>query len=118
MLTNREYIFKLFDRYTCGILSIKDGPSENPWRTAVWPLALEHGSLYHAIGAMTKFHTAKSKPELRAQAVDHMNESFSLLASGLSDKTIPPDIALATTLSLAFAESWDRHITTGIAHLR
>ncbi|RMY35218.1 hypothetical protein D0866_04744 [Hortaea werneckii] len=28
-----------FDKLTCGILSVMDGPSENPWRTLIWPLA-------------------------------------------------------------------------------
>lgn len=111
--------FNLFDKFTCGILSIKDGPTENPWRSVLWPLAQDYGALYHAVGAMTKFHTARQvDQELRTQAVQHMKKSFDMLGEGLSKKTLPPDVALATTLSLAFAEAWDRHISTGISHLR
>lgn len=115
---SHEIIYKLFDRHTCGILSIKDGPTENPWRSIMWPLALEHGALYNAIAAMTKFHNAKNDKECRELAMGYMRESFSLLAKGLSNKSIPLDIALATTLALALAETWDRHISTGIAHIR
>lgn len=117
-IDSHEIIYKLFDRNTCGILSIKDGPNENPWRSIVWPLALEHGALYNAIAAMTKFHNAKNDKECREVAMSYMKESFNLLAIGLSNKTIPLDIALATTLALALAETWDRHISTGIAHIR
>jgi hypothetical protein len=115
---SHETIYRLFDRYTCGILSIKDGPNENPWRSIMWPLALEHGALYNAIAAMTKFHNAKNDKECRQIAMNHMKESFNLLAIGLSNKSIPLDIALATTLALALAEAWDRHISTGVAHIR
>lgn len=117
-IDSHETIYRLFDRYTCGILSIKDGPTENPWRSIMWPLALEHGALYNAIAAMTKFHNAKNDKECRQVAMNHMKESFNLLAIGLSNKSIPLDIALATTLALALAEAWDRHISTGVAHIR
>lgn len=115
---SHDEIYRLFDRYTCGILSIKNGPNENPWRSIVWPLALEHGALYNAIAAMTKFHNAKNDKNCRQVAMEYMKESFNLLAIGLSNKSIPLDIALATTLALALAEAWDRHISTGVAHIR
>lgn len=115
---SHELIYKMFDRHTCGILSIKDGPTENPWRSIMWPLALEHEALYNAIAAMTKFHNARNNAECRQVAMGYMKESFNLLAIGLSNKTIPLDIALATTLALALAETWDRHISTGVAHIR
>ncbi|QNP98639.1 YALIA101S07e04192g1_1 [Yarrowia lipolytica] len=109
-------ISRLFDHHTCGIVTIKDGPSDNPWRTSLWPLAQHNPVLYHAIAAMTLFHTARGNIEIRREAFTHMRESIQLLASGIS--TLQPHVALATTLSLAFAESWDQHITTGMLHLR
>ncbi|KAG5361173.1 Transcriptional regulatory protein [Yarrowia sp. E02] len=109
-------ISRLFDHHTCGIVTIKDGPSDNPWRTSLWPLAQHNPVLYHAIAAMTLFHTARGNIEVRREAFTHMRDSIQLLASGIS--TLQPHVALATTLSLAFAESWDQHITTGMLHLR
>lgn len=109
-------ISRLFDHHTCGIVTIKDGPSDNPWRTSLWPLAQHNPVLYHAIAAMTLFHTARGNIEIRREAFSHMRDSIQLLASGIS--SLQPHVALATTLSLAFAESWDQHITTGMLHLR
>ena len=111
-----EMLMLRFDRQTCGILSIKDGPTENPWRTLVWPLARESPALYHAISSMTAFHTSKERPEMRVEGMEHMRRSIRSLAAGI--ESMRTDIALATTLVLAFAESWDRHVSTGIEHLR
>ena len=111
-----EMLMMRFDRQTCGILSVKDGPNENPWRTMIWPLARESPALYHAISSMTAFHTSKEMPALRVQGIDHMRQSLKLLASEI--ETMRTDTALATTLVLAFSESWDQHISTGIEHLR
>lgn len=109
----------LFDRYTAGILSIKDGPTENPWRTVLLPLAHDHGALFHAVGAMAKFHNARQDQEMRSQAVQHMRQSFEMLGEGLNNKTLPPNVALATTISLAVAEGWDlTRYSTGISHLK
>jgi hypothetical protein len=111
-----EALMLRFDRQTCGILSIKDGPNENPWRTLIWPLAHDSPALYHAIASMTAFHTSKEKPALRVDGMEHMRRSIRALASGIEN--MRPDTALATTLALAFSESWDQHISTGIEHLR
>lgn len=111
-----EMLMLRFDRQTCGILSVKDGPTENPWRTLVWPLARDSPALYHAISSMTAFHTSKEKPEMRVDGVDHMRRSIKALAAGIANMRV--DAALATTLVLAFSESWDQHISTGIQHLR
>ena len=112
-----EMLISRFVKQTCGILSIKDGPSENPWRTLVWPLALSSPSLYHAISSMTAFHTSKEDPALKIQGYDHMRQSIEHLASGI--ESMRTDTALATTLVLAFAQSWDQdHVSTGIEHLR
>ena len=111
-----EMLMMRFDRQTCGILSVKDGPTENPWRTMVWPLARDSPALYHAISSMTAFHSSQVQPRLRVVGIEHMKKSIRFLADGL--KTMQTDIALATTLVLAFAESWDQHISSGTEHLR
>ncbi|PGH04199.1 hypothetical protein AJ79_07177 [Helicocarpus griseus UAMH5409] len=105
-----------YDRQTCGILSVKDGISENPWRTLVWPLATDCPALFHAICCLSAFHCVKENPSLRFHGMEHMRQSISMLATGIG--TMKTDEALATTLALVFAESWDRHISTGIQHLR
>ena len=111
-----DELVRRFDRDTCGILSVKDGPTENPWRTLIWPLARGSPALYHAIASMTSFHTSKHQPELRVQGIDHMRSSIEALATGIENMQF--DTAIATTLALAFAESWDQHTSTGINHIR
>jgi hypothetical protein len=111
-----EMLMLRFDKQTCGILSVKDGPTENPWRTLVWPLSHDSPALYHAIASMTAFHTSKEKPALRVDGMEHMRCSIRALANGI--EKMRTDTALATTLVLAFSESWDQHISTGIEHLR
>ncbi|OJD24777.1 hypothetical protein ACJ73_03860 [Blastomyces percursus] len=105
-----------YDRQTCGILSVKDGISENPWRTLVRPLAANCPALFHAICCLSAFHCVKENPRLRVHGMDHMHQSMSMLATGI--ETMKMDEALATTLALVFAESWDRHISTGMQHRR
>ncbi|KAI4116055.1 MAG: hypothetical protein LQ345_003463 [Seirophora villosa] len=113
-----EMVLMRFDRQTCGILSVKDGPTENPWRTMIWPLAQDSPALYHAIGSMTAFHIARDHWKLRVEGVAHMRDSIRYLSCGIEEGNIRLDAALATTLALAFSESWDRHISTGIQHLK
>lgn len=111
-----EILLMRFDQRTCGILSVKDGTMENPWRTLVWPLAANSPALYHAICSLSAFHWSKEEPQLRVCGMDHMRRSVRILASDLRE--MRADAALATTLVLAFAEAWDRHISSGIQHLR
>ena len=113
---SQETLMLRFDKQTCGILSVKDGPSENPWRTMLWPLAKGQGALWHAITSMTAFHASKDSPGLRVKGIKHMNQSIQLLASGMD--SMPLTASLATTLVLAFCESWDILISTGIRHLQ
>ncbi|KAL8643319.1 MAG: hypothetical protein Q9226_008407, partial [Calogaya cf. arnoldii] len=113
-----EMLLMRFDQQTCGILSVKDGPSENPWRTTIWPLAQHSPALYHAIVSMTAFHTSKDRQKMRYEGLVHMRKSVNYLEEGIRNGSIRVDAALATTLALAFSESWDRHISTGIEHLR
>ena len=111
-----EMLLMRFDRRTCGILSVKDGSTENPWRTLVWPLAADSPALYHAICSLAAFHWSKAEPQLRVYGMEHMRQSVRILAMNL--RHMRPDAALATTLALAFAESWDRHVSSGIQHLQ
>ncbi|CAN9144080.1 unnamed protein product [Alternaria alternata] len=115
-LTSAESITRRYDRDTCGVLSVKDGPTENPWRTLIWPLTRDCPALYHAIASMTSFHQSKDMPTLRIQGIDHMRNAVHALAAGLQNMRV--DAAISTTLVLAFAESWDQHISTGINHIK
>ena len=105
-----------FDKNTCGILSVKDGPTENPWRTLIWPLARESQALYHAISSMTAFHGAVDVPNLQLLGMAHMTKSIKRLAVEIQNMRL--DSALATSLALAFSEGWDSHVSTGVQHLR
>lgn len=123
---SEEMLMLHFHRRTCGILSVKDGPSENPWRTAIWPLAQSSPQLYHALTCLTAFHSCKIYPALRMVGMKHMHQSVTSLAASLpriglsqpDDDGRSLEAALATTLVLAFSESWDQHISTGIKHLK
>lgn len=114
--SSTEAIVRRFHRDTCGVLSVKDGPTENPWRTLVWPLARDCPALYHAIASMTSFHQSAQFPPMRIQGIDHMQTAIETLAEGLGNMRF--DAAISTTLVLAFAESWDMHISTGINHIK
>jgi hypothetical protein len=111
-----EMLTRRFDRETCGILSVKDGPTENPWRTLIWPLARDCPALYHAIASMTSFHQSRDTASLRIQGIDHMRTAVVALASSMEEMRV--DAAISTTLVLAFSESWDQHISTGINHIK
>lgn len=111
-----EMLMLRFDKQTCGILSVKDGPTENPWRTLIWPLARESPALYHAISSMTAFHGAHEVPNLHVPGMAHMTKSIKRLAFEIENMRL--DSALATSLALAFSEGWDSHVSTGVQHLR
>lgn len=111
-----DSLLNRFMNDTCGILSVKDGVSENPWRNLIGPLAHDSPALMNAILSMTAFHSSQAEPKLRLTAVTAMNESIKDLITNMDN--IKLDTALATTIALAFAEGWDRHTSTGIQHLR
>ncbi|KAJ5787591.1 hypothetical protein N7457_002581 [Penicillium paradoxum] len=111
-----EMLLVRFNKLTCGILSVKDGALENPWRTSIWPLAKDSPALRHAIFALAAFHSGKQTPSLRVQGVKHMRQSMTCLAGQIEH--MRPDTALATSLALAFADTWDQHTRTCIQHLR
>ncbi|KAG7909224.1 hypothetical protein KL906_002718 [Ogataea polymorpha] len=117
----KDKTFKIlgaYETYTSAIMSIKNGPSENPWRTLFLPMTQEYPVVCNAVSAMACFHLARGDQQLRSQGMTHMKNAIVELVHGLSDKTIPPDVALAACLALAMSEAWDRHVTTGIGHLR
>ncbi|KAL9624743.1 MAG: hypothetical protein Q9160_001097 [Pyrenula sp. 1 TL-2023] len=111
-----ESLLRRFANDTCGILSVKDGDSENPWRNLIGPLAHDSPALMNAVLSMTAFHSSQADPKLRVTAVTTMNDSIRDLITNMGN--IKLDTALATTIVLAFAEGWDRHTSTGIEHLR
>ncbi len=115
-LGSPESLTRKFDRDTCGVLSVIDGPTENPWRTLIWPLARDCPALYHAVASMTSFHQSKDLPVMRIHGIDHMRSAVHALAAGLQNMRF--DAAISTTLVLAFSESWDQHISTGINHIK
>lgn len=132
--SEREQILLLYSKYTCSIMSIKNGPKENPWRDVIIPLASNYSCLFNSIAAITLFHLAgnssivTSGESLRARAYVYMKKCILDLASGLSQANestyennsmkLPADIALATCLNLAVGESWDTHVKSVIAHLK
>ena len=128
---SQESLMQTYISQTCGILSIKDGPNENPWRTLVFPLAQSSPPLFHALASMTAFHLASSANAastsapspyfFRHLAVRHLSTSLSALSVSLSAPSLPATELLgdlATTITLAFAESWDWGTRSGICHLR
>ena len=116
-LSSPEMLMLRFDRETCGILSVKDGPSENPWRTLIWPLGRDAPALYHAISSMAALHGAALNPQLRLAGMAHMTKSISKLSTEMHKMSLKQ--SLATTLALALGEGWDHKISqTGIQHLR
>lgn len=113
-----EMLTLRFDRFTCGILSIMDGPTENPWRTLIWPLAQQSPALYHAITAMTAFHGAADVPRLRVVGHEHKSASLRNIQEGISERSMNDQTAIATALALGLAESWDTHVATGNTHIK
>ncbi|RAK96883.1 fungal specific transcription factor domain-containing protein [Aspergillus ibericus CBS 121593] len=114
-ISSPEMLVLQFDRVTCGILSVKDGVHENPWRTLIWPLAKETPALYHAVFSLAAFHSSKELPALKVSGVDHMRKSIVYLLRDIQKMKL--DAALATSLALAFAETWDQHTQTSHYHL-
>lgn len=126
-----EQILFLYSQYTCSIMSIKDGPNENPWRNMIVPLAPRYPCLFNSIASMTLFHlagnsdVASDSANLRARGYSYMKKCILELASNLSRNSmcdespeLPADIVLAICLNLAVSESWDLQTSSGIAHLK
>lgn len=112
-----ESVALLFDRRICELLSIKDDPTGNPWRTIVWPLAKEHPALYHAIAAMTFFQGFNNRPRFRAQGIRHLERSMQSLSAGDSSG-MRLEVVLTVTVALAFAQTWSYpRSSTAIRHI-
>ncbi|KAF9696512.1 hypothetical protein EKO04_005718 [Ascochyta lentis] len=115
----REKISMLFLKTTCHNLSIEEDSDQNPWKTVIWPMAQQYPALYHALAALTCFHTSKAQPHLRFDGERHLHTSAHLLSQGIHKSEIPLDAALAATLALGFAETWDSEsAATGMTHIR
>lgn len=111
-----EMLLRRFEEETCSIMSIRNGPVDNPWRTLVVPLVSVSPVLFHAVCAMAAFHGAKTIPELRHQGIFHFNNSLACLRQNVD--SLPAETSLMTSIALAFAESWDSAISTGIDHIK
>ncbi|KAF2155708.1 hypothetical protein K461DRAFT_251761 [Myriangium duriaei CBS 260.36] len=113
-----EMIAMRFDQLTCGILSVKDGPSENPWRSLVWPMTQSSPSVLHAVCAMTAFHAARREPHLKVKGHEHMQLCFQNLTEGLREDTVTLENAIATSISLAFAQSLSEVTSSGNVYIK
>jgi hypothetical protein len=114
----REKIAMLFLRTTCHNLSIEEDSDNNPWKTIIWPMAQDYPALYHALAALACFHASKAQPHLRLDGQKRLHTSAQSLSLGLNKSGIPLDAALAATLALGFAETWDSEsAATGMTHI-
>ncbi|PNS14069.1 hypothetical protein CAC42_6582 [Sphaceloma murrayae] len=113
-----ETITLHFDHLTCGILSIKDGPTENPWRTLLWPMAQESQAVFHSVCALAAFHGARHEPRLRITGREHNDWAIQNLHEGLRDDSIGRETRLACSLALGFADGWNHHTTSGNMHIK
>lgn len=114
-----ERIAYLFHQQTCHTLSIQEESDENPWSTLIWPLAKEYPALWHGIAALTCFCMSKQQPQLRVDGRRHVQRSAQLLSENIDKSEIALDAALAATLVLGFAETWDyENGSTDTNHIR
>lgn len=110
-------LMERFDRHTCGVLSVIDGPTENPWRSLILPLAKQSTGLHHALLAMAAFHGAQDAPSLRYVGGQHKTIAMQNIREGLRDDTMLNHAAIATALALGFVEAWESQVKTGNAHI-
>lgn len=118
LVTEFDKISNAFDKYTCAIMSIRNGPTENPWRTVIWPMALDHSVLFKSLASMTLLHIARNDEETKKIGMTYMKQAINELAQGLTNNSIPNDVALATCLALVATEAWSTQVSSGLAHLR
>ncbi|KAF2212145.1 hypothetical protein CERZMDRAFT_41823 [Cercospora zeae-maydis SCOH1-5] len=112
-----EMLMNRFDTMTCGVLSVIDGPTENPWRSLIMPLAKQSTGLYHAVLALAAFHGAHETPRLRYVGAHHKDIAMQNIREGLRDNTMLNHAAIATALALGFVEAWESNVKTGNAHI-
>lgn len=104
---NLELMTLLFRSQTCQVLSVKHDWEESPWQSLVLPLTKSNAALRHAIIAMTCLQGCTLWPELHARGLSHLNQSVISLRHGMERGTIRVDAALATTLALSLAKTWE-----------
>ncbi|KAJ4303799.1 hypothetical protein N0V90_002700 [Kalmusia sp. IMI 367209] len=116
---DRDEVESLFHKHTLNVLSMCDDTDKNPWRSLIWPMTTESKALYHAIAAMAFLQQSKSVPSMRERGLVHARKSTQQLAADLSNGEIQIDAALAATIALGFAESWDfQKSSTGRTHIQ
>lgn len=116
---DRDEVETIFLQETVDLLTIWDCTKRNPWRTMIWPLTQESKALYHAIAAMTFLQHSKYTPSLRERGLVHARKSTQQLAIDLSSGEIQIEAALAATIALGLAESWDfQESSTGRTHIQ
>ncbi|KAF2721215.1 hypothetical protein K431DRAFT_285046 [Polychaeton citri CBS 116435] len=113
-----ESLARRFLTVTCPILSIMDGPTENPWRTLIWPLAMQSDALYHAITAMTAYHASSDIKSLHRVGLYHKHQSIKHVMEGIQYKNMKEEAAIATAIALGFSESWEQPIASGNTHIK
>ena len=118
-LNKMDQLLHFYDIRTCGILSVSDALSENGWRDLLLPMALSNDALCNALQALTAFHMASLKPELRLQGIKHARQSMEKLSTAISAPSSSGLLTtIATTLVLCMAEVWDKKVTHGNAHVQ
>ncbi|KAF2640131.1 hypothetical protein P280DRAFT_518555 [Massarina eburnea CBS 473.64] len=114
-----EKVSSLFHQQTCQILSIYDEPSKNPWSTLIWPMVKDSKALFHAVAAMTCLQLSKSEPAMRERGLAHIQKSMKALKVELNSGMMQIEAALASTIALGFAETWDfQKASTGRDHIK
>lgn len=115
----QERITMLFLKTACHNLSMQEDSDQNPWKNLIWPMAQQYPVLHHALAALAYFHTSKAQKQLHVDGERHLHTSAHLLAQGINKSETPLDVALAATLALGFAETWDSELAaTGMTHIR
>ena len=107
-----DLITRLFQSQTCVVLSVKDDFLDNPWQSLIWPLTKNYPELKHALNAMTCLQCCKLKPELHARGLNHLAQGIAGLRRSVANQSIRVDAALATTLALSLARTWEAPRTT------
>ncbi|KAF2032117.1 hypothetical protein EK21DRAFT_61538 [Setomelanomma holmii] len=101
------------------LLSIGGDTDRNKWWALIWPLAERHPPLFGAVAAMTRFGMIREPVESQIDGTERTGRSAQLLSEQLDRGEIPLDVALAATLALALAETWDHeNFSGGVAHIR
>jgi hypothetical protein len=119
VLDDPDTLASRLNEQTRHVLSIYEEPSENPWIKLIWPMVKDSEALYHAVVAMTYLYFSKSDYSARRKGLLHVRKSKTALEVELKSGNMQMEAALAATIALGFAETWDYGTsTTGRAHIR